>query len=158
LLYDELRALARSTLGSMPPGGSVGATELVHEAFVRLVDAEQGTWENRRMFFFAAARAMRDILIERRRRKQSLKRGGAYARDDQELNELPAQETAEGLVALADALERMDGENGDHSRLIRMRFFEGLTNEETAQALGVSLSSVERAWRLVRLRLRRELA
>ncbi len=124
---------------------------------MRLVDAENGTWVSRRLFFFSAARAMRDILVERRRRKEALKRGGAWVRDDLEIDELPTLDAAETLVMFADALERLEREGSDDRRLVRMRFFEGLTNEETALALGVSVSSVEREWRALRARLGREI-
>ena len=157
LVYGELKRMAEIELARSNQNGSVGPTDLVHEAFLRLADAERGGWEHRRQFFFAAARAMRDVLVERHRRRTASKRGGNWTRSDDDPDEFPSDSSAEGIVAIADALDRLERDVPKHGELVRLRFFAGKTAEETASSMGVSLSTVEREWREIRARLKREL-
>jgi RNA polymerase sigma factor (TIGR02999 family) len=153
-LYHELRRIARAKLAHTPGGTSgqtLQPTALVHEAYMRLVQKDVGAYENRRHFFFAAARAMQDILVEQYRRKISLKRGGGRARvaaDDSDLAIEPPGE--EDIDALGEALDRLETADPRKAAVVRMRYFAGLTSEETAAALDISTATVEREWRFAR--------
>jgi len=161
-LYDELRALARSRMANEAPGHTLQPTVLVHEAYLRLVgDADPG-WNGRGHFFGAAARAMRRILVESARRKERLRHGGAHGRiDGGEVEpEAPpdfAGASAEEVLAVEEALERLEGMDERKGRLVELRWFAGLTVEETAAALGVSVGTVERDWRFVKAWLKEAL-
>jgi len=163
LVYDELRRLAAARLRKAAPGQTLQATALVHEAYLRLVDERHVQWANRAHFFFAAARAMRDILVERARRKAALKRGGNRRRvdagRDTQMGEVVERIVAamdtppEDLLALDDALAELERDDPDASRLVMLRFFAGLTEAQTAEALGVTDRTVRREWRYARARL-----
>ncbi len=150
MVYDELRALARARMAGAQGGQTLQPTALVHEAYLRLVGDGNARFEGRRHFFFAAARAMRDITVESARRKSTLKRGGDRKRtplDD------PAFELAvkpDEVLALSEALERLEKEDHESAQIVGLRFFVGLTNEQISEILGVSLSTVERRWRFTR--------
>ncbi len=148
LVYDELRQLARARLAHQPPGTTLQPTALVHEAYLKLVgDADPG-WDSRAHFFGAAARAMRDILVDQARRKRSLKRGGHARRvDDIELAIAPP---SEDLLALDEALTELEQQDERKARIVMLHYFAGLTLEETAVALGVSVPTVQREWRFTR--------
>jgi RNA polymerase sigma factor (TIGR02999 family) len=157
LVYSELKGLARARLAREKPGRTLQATGLVHEAYLRLVgDAGRG-WENRGHFFSAAAEAMRRILIERARRRQSLKRGGGTPRplDEEQLASEPPDEE---LLALHEALERLEASDPQRGQVVKLRFFAGLSVEETAEVLGLSPRSVNRVWSSARAWLHREVA
>lgn len=157
LVYAELRRLAEAWMARTPPGQTLQPTALVHEAFLRLVDRDSRGWENRGHFFFAAGRAMRDILVERARAKGRLKRGGDRCRVDFAKLAVATEAPDEDLLALDEALGRFEREYPWESRIVMLRFFAGLTNEEAAHALSTPLRTIERDWRFARTWLRHEL-
>jgi RNA polymerase sigma factor (TIGR02999 family) len=147
LVYDELRQLAAQRLAHEKPGQTLDATALVHEAYLRLVDVEQAPhWDSRRHFFAAAAEAMRRILINRARDKGRQKRGGGWQRVD--LDHLASADSAaeDDLLALDEALQRLEGQNKPCADLVKLRFFTGLTMEEAAAALGIAPRTAHRYW------------
>ncbi|MFI4898709.1 MAG: ECF-type sigma factor [Phycisphaerales bacterium JB059] len=150
LVYDELRALARARMAGAPPGQTLQPTALVHEAYMRIVGEGDAQFEGRRHFFFAAARAMRDIVVEDARRKSALKRGGDRRRES--LDDPPFELTIppDEILALSEALDRLEGEDAESARIVGLRFFVGLSNQQISEILGVSLSTVERRWRFTR--------
>jgi RNA polymerase sigma factor (TIGR02999 family) len=157
LVYDELRKLAASRLAEEKPGQTLQATALVHEAYLRLAQSEP-VWNDRRHFVAIAARSMRQILVERARARGAQKRWGA-------LNRVTLSETLVGaahedamLPALDEALSRLERIDPEQARLVELRYFVGLSNEETAEALGLSPATVKRRWSLARAWLFRELA
>jgi RNA polymerase sigma factor (TIGR02999 family) len=162
LVYDELRQLAAQKLAQEKPGQTLDATALVHEAYVRLVGtSSEGAareWQGRAHFFAAAAEAMRRILVERARRKRRHKHGGGLPRVDVDLANLVAPMPDENLLALDDALTRLAEEDPLRARLVQLRFYAGLSNEEAAQVLGVSGVTAKRYWRYARAWLHREVA
>jgi RNA polymerase sigma factor (TIGR02999 family) len=158
LLYDELRDLAAARLARLPPGQTLTATALVHEAYLRVAGRQPSGFEGRRHFFFAAARAMRDILVEQGRRKGRRQRRAGREQLGQPEIELTIEPPSEDILTLNDALKRLEKENADGARLVLLRYFAGLTTDEAADVLGVSASSVDRRWRFVRAWLRREIS
>lgn len=156
LVYDELRKLAAQRLVLEKPGQTLQATALVHEAYLRLVDAEQAQhWNSRGHFFAAAAEAMRRILIDRARQKQTHKAGGGCHRLD--LDDIqPALDEAgdDRLLVLDEALRQLEAEAPRKAELVKLRFFAGLTAEQAAAALGISLSTAEKDWAYARSWLR----
>ncbi len=153
--YDEMRVLARRRLSQMGPQ-SLQATELVNETWLRLMGQNRG-WDNRTQLFGLAARAMRDILVDRARSKAAHKRGGDWQRVDWETALMVATEHPEELLMLDEAVSRLSEQAPDHARVVEMMFFAGLTGDETARALDVSPSTVDRRWRFARAWLHREL-
>jgi RNA polymerase sigma factor (TIGR02999 family) len=159
LVYDELRKLAAAKLAQEKPGQTLEATALVHEAYLRLTRGQAGErWDSRGHFFAAAAEAMRRILVENARRKGRRKHGGSCPRVDIEVADLASPLPAEELLALDEALTRLEAKDPVRARLVRLRFYAGLTNEETAQVLGISGPTAKRYWRYARAWLHRELA
>jgi len=157
LVYDELRKLARARMAREKAGATLQPTALVHEAYLRLFAGAHPRWENRAHFFVAAAEAMRRILIERARRRTRLKHGGAYERvtlSDDLAGPDPEPET---LLALDEALTRLASRDPNMSRVVELRYFTGLTVEETARALGLAPRTVNRLWVAARAWLQREL-
>ncbi|HEV3261249.1 MAG TPA: ECF-type sigma factor [Gemmataceae bacterium] len=158
VVYAELRKLARSRMAKLPPGQTLQPTELVHEAYLRLVGKAGLPLESRRHFFFAAARAMRDILVERARSKAGPKRGGGRQRvaltDTLAIHEPPAEE----VLALQEALQELEQEDPVKAQIINLRYFTGMTTKETAQVLGVSERTVHRHWRFITAWLKGRLA
>jgi len=150
LLYDELRKVARGQLASGPPRATIQATALVNEAYLRLAGRAARGFENRRHFFFAASRAMRDVLVEEARRKVAQRRGGDWNRVGLEGLELSLETPAEQLLALDEALQHMEQEDPRRADVVRLRFFAGLSEDETAEALGISRRTVSREWGLAR--------
>ena len=135
VLYDELRRRAKGRLAKAPPGQTIQATALVHEAYLRLVGRENPVWDNRGHFFFAAARAIKDILVEEARKKAALKRGGDRRRvsseDPSSLNLVVAAETsADDIMALNEALAMLEKDDPQAHRIVMLRFFGGLTHEQ----------------------------
>ena len=158
LVYDELRALARARLAREGPGITLQATGLVHEAWLRLVgDADPG-WNGRGHFFGAAARAMRRILVEDARRRARLKRGGAVERVELRESAIAAPSPDEDVLLLEAATRRLEAEDARKGEIVNLRYFAGLSNEETARALGLSEGTIEREWRFIRAWLRTEIA
>ena len=159
LVYDELRKLAAQRLAQEKPGQTLEATALVHEAYLRLVDVDKAQqWNSRGHFFAAAAEAMRRILVEQARRKQSDKHGGDRLRvdlpEDLAANEVRSDE----LVALDEALTRLEGHDPNAARLVKLRYFAGLSHQEAAESLGVSRGAADRLWALGRAWLFRQLS
>ncbi len=158
LVYDQLRRLASAKLARERPGHTLQPTALVHEAFLRIVgDREGGSWEGRRQFFCAAAEAMRRILIERARRRARLRHGGEAERIEMDEVDLGIVAPSDDLLDVEAALGELEASDPRARELVNLRYFAGLTVEETAAALGVSVSSVEREWRFVRSWLRSKL-
>jgi RNA polymerase sigma factor (TIGR02999 family) len=159
LVYEELRELAAQRLSHERPGQTLQATALVHEAYLRLVGGEpQAGWDSRGHFFAAAAEAMRRILVESARRKGRQKRGGGLARVELGDAAIACQMPPHELLALNEALARLAVEDPVKARLVELRFFAGLTLDEAAKALGVSVVTAKRYWRYARAWLHREVA
>ena len=158
LVYQELRRLAAHKLAQEPPGHTLQPTALVHEAWLRLVTPEQqARFENRAHFFGAAAEVMRRILVDRAREKKALKRGGGLERVDFDAVELPSPMPDDELLALDEALDRLGTVDTRAAEMVKLCFFVGLTQEEAARELGVSLSTAERIWAFARAWLLREM-
>jgi RNA polymerase sigma factor (TIGR02999 family) len=158
LVYDELRKLAAGKMAQEGPGQTLQATALVHEAYLRLVDVEQiQHWDSRGHFFAAAAEAMRRILVERARHKRSLKAGGDRQRIDLPDVGLPLNGPGENLLALDEALEKLEKKDKRKAEVVKLRFFAGLSNEQAAQALGISASTADNDWAYARSWLRVEI-
>ena len=186
LIYDELRQLARRKLAQEKPGQTLQATALVHEAWLQLVagarnsglgTSEESTapaaaspgsqpvasspyhsFNSRGHFFAAAAEAMRRILIQSARRRNAQKRGGQWERIELDPALLPAEQRSEKLLALDDALSRLEGEHPDKAQLVKLRFFAGMTNQEAADVLGISTTTADRNWAYARAWIQREMA
>ena len=158
LVYEELRKLAASRLGQEKSGQTLGATDLVHEAYVRLVDTEKTAhWNSRGHFFGAAAEAMRRILVDRARNKRRLKRGGNRRQVDLNAIEIALDTPAEELLGLHEALDGLAVEYPDCAELVQLRFFAGLSLGESAAALGISRRTAERKWAFARAWLHQKL-
>jgi RNA polymerase sigma factor (TIGR02999 family) len=163
LVYDELRQLAAQKLAQEKPGQTLEATALVHEAYLRLVPSAEASasrephWASRRHFFAAAAEAMRRILIEQARRKGRLRHGGKYQRVDLLEAEVAVTPGDEQIVLLDEALTKLAGIRPQAAELVQLRFFSGLTIDETAAALSLSPRTARRLWVFARAWLRREM-
>jgi len=157
LIYDELRRLARSHLRRERPGQTLQATELVHDVYLRLMKDTHLSWQNRAHFFGIAARSMRQILVERARARGASKRGGSRVRVTLDAGLVAAESRSLDLEALDQALTRLAALDPDLAHLVDVRFFGGLSIEEAAEALGVSLATVKRRWAIARAWLAREL-
>jgi RNA polymerase sigma factor (TIGR02999 family) len=158
LVYDELRALAARNLAREAPGHTLQATALVHEAYLRLVDgAQTQPWNSRGHFFAAAAEAMRRILVERARHKKSVKAGGDRLQSDMPDIAAPSPVSNIDLLALNEALEKLENQDKRRAQLVKLRFFAGLTIDEAARALGISASTADNDWAYARCWLRLEM-
>jgi RNA polymerase sigma factor (TIGR02999 family) len=158
LVYEELRRLARGQMRGEAPGGqTMQATALVHEAYLRLVGDADVQWENRGHFFGAAARAMRRILVERARSRGRIKRGGDRERVEIDPGRLEGSESATDLVGLDEALNRLEAEDARKAEVVMLRYFAGLSIEETGAAMGLSPATVKNEWTFARAWLKREL-
>lgn len=147
LVYGELRRLASQKMRQEAAGQTLQATELVHEAYVRLVDAEhQQKWDSRGHFFAAAAEAMRRILVERARRKQAQKHGGDRQRVELSEAELADQSQADELLAVSEALDELQQYDTQAAELIKLRFFAGCAHQEAAEMLGITRRAADRLW------------
>lgn len=158
LVYDELRRLAHGYMARETPGQTLQPTALVHEAYVRLVGRDDISWESRGHFFAAAARAMRQTLVNRAKRHRAAKHGGDRRRvslDEAEL--VDDRWTADQIEALDEALERLEQLDPRKAKVVMLRFFAGLTIEETAQALGISPTTVKDDWQFARTWLYKEM-
>lgn len=158
MVYDELRRMAHRQLRRERSSHTLSTTSLVSEAYLRLFDQSAVDWQNRAHFFGVATQAMRHILVDYARKRQALKRGGGQRAVTLEENALAVDEQAEDLIALDTALKRLAQHNERQSRVVECRYFGGLTNEETAQALGIASKTVERDWKKARAWLYQELA
>lgn len=157
LVYGELQRIARRQLRRLRPGETLGTTGLVHEAYIKLVDREQASWQGRNHFFAIAARAMRQILVNHAIAKQTEKRGGGRVPVELDETRIAAPEPEARLLALDEALIQLAELDARLPRVVECRFFAGLTEKETAEALGVSLRTVQRDWKAARAWLREEL-
>lgn len=157
LVYDELRELARARMAREARGHTIQATALVHEAYVRLVGSTDPGWNSRGHFFGAAALAMRRILIEQARRRGRLKHGGDRERVDMDDACVAIQDPTTDVLAVDEALKRLEAHDPRKGQIVNLRYFAGLTAQQTADALDVSLGTVEREWRFIKVWLRDEL-
>lgn len=157
LVYGELRQLARRKMAREAPGQTLQATALVHEAWLRVAGTANPRFGDRAHFFAAAAEAMRRILIDRARRRKALRHGGGQRPVDLEGIEIEAPATDDELLAVHDALERLVAIDPLKAEVVKLRFFVGLTNEKTAQVLGLSEPTVKRSWAHARAWLYREI-
>lgn len=159
LVYEELRLLATQKLSQEPSGQTLQATALVHEAYIRLVEANDQSWNSRGHFFRAAAEAMRRILVENARRKGRIKRGGEFQRV--ELSETAPADSTQNidseLIALDEALDRFAQKDRLMADLVKLRYFAGLTIPQAAQILDISHATAERHWTYARCWLRSEI-
>jgi len=150
LVYDELRRLAAYKMAQQAPGQTLQPTALVHEAWLRLVGTQNPTFKNRSHFFSAAAEAMRHILIDRARRKQTQRHGGGFVRVDLDNVALAAPGTDDQLLAVHEALDKFALQHPLQAELVKLRYFAGMTNEEVAQLLGISISTAKNYWNFSR--------
>jgi RNA polymerase sigma factor (TIGR02999 family) len=149
LVYEDLRRLAASKMAREVPGQTLQPTALVHEAWLRLVGSKNSSFENRAHFFSAAAEAMRRILIDRARRKLTERHGGGRERIDLDGQDLPAPDDRQ-LLAVHEVLDSFAKQYPVQAEVVKLRYFTGMTNEETAQVLGISLSTVKNYWTFAR--------
>ena len=145
LVYDALRRLAGARMAHEAAGQTLQPTALVHEAWLQLVSAGERSWQNRAHFFGAAADAMRRILIDKARRKSRLKRGAGQARLDIDDLELAQTTPDDNVLLINEALEKLEREDPEQARVVVLKFFGGLNNQEVAENMGLSLRTVERA-------------
>lgn len=156
LIYDELRKLAAARLAQEKPGQTLQATALVHDAYLRLVghqgasDPRSPGWNGRGHFFGAAAEAMRRILVEQARRKQRVRHGGGHQRVDLNGQIQISQEGDDRLVALDEALQHLEGDDPAAAAVVKLRYFAGLTIDEAAQTLNISVRTANRHWAYAR--------
>ena len=156
LVYDELRKLAAAKLAKEKGGQALQATALVHDAYIRLVDVENAQqWNSRGHFFGAAAEAMRRILVDNARRRKSVKHGGDFERQDVATSQLAAPDACANLLALDEALDGLAKEDPDCAKLVKLRYFAGLTVNQVAEVLGVSPRKADLMWAFARSWLRR---
>ena len=157
LVYEDLRHLASHKMAQEPPGQTLQPTALVHEAWLRLVGSEHPNFENRAHFFSAAAEAMRRILIDRARRRSAVRHGGQLQRVDLDECNVAAPEADAELLAVHEALDELAKEYPIQAEVVKLRYFGGQTNEETAQILGVSLTTVKNYWAFARAWIRQQI-
>lgn len=158
LVYDELRSLAAARLQREMPGQTLQATALVHEAYLRLTGSgELQSWNSRGHFFAAAAECMRRILVERARQKQSIKCGGGWKRVEMPDVAYSEETSAIDLIALDEALQKLQRRDPRKAELVKLRFFAGLTNQEAAKVLGISMSTADNDWAYAKCWLRLEM-
>ena len=157
-VYDELRRLARSFLSRERDGHTLQPTALVHEAYVRLVDQTRVNWQNRAHFYGIASSMMRRVLIDHARARATGKRGGGAIRLSIDDVQVPLEERAASFIALDEALKRLEQMDERKCKVVELRFFGGLSDEEIAEVLGVTTRTVLRDWKKARLWLYRELS
>ena len=152
-VYDQLREIAHRRMAKERPDHTLQATALVHEAYVRLIGDQEVHWNSRAHFFGAAAEAMRRILVEQARRKSSARHGGGRQRVELQDAFIVVHDDATDIVALSEALERLQREDPRKAELVKLRYFTGMTISEAAEAMGISHATAERYWAYSRLRL-----
>lgn len=157
-VYDDLHGLAHRQLNRLRPGQTLNTTALVHEAYLKLVDQSEADWEDRTHFFAVAATAMRHIIINYARKQGAEKRGGDAEHVDFDERIMAPQESAEALVIVDRALDRLAERDERMARVVELRFFGGLTQEESAEALDVSTRTVRRDWKAARAWLSKALS
>ncbi len=159
LVYDELRKLAAVKLAQEQPGQTLQATALVHDAYIRLVDVEKAQhWNSRGHFFGAAAEAMRRILVEKARRKRGSSAGGGYVRVEMSAAFAEVEKPGLDLVALSESLDKLQAKDPRAAELVKLRFFAGLTRQQAAEALGISIATADNDWAYAKGWLKTELA
>jgi RNA polymerase sigma factor (TIGR02999 family) len=158
MLYDELRQIAHRHLSARPAGATLDTTALVNEAYLKLVDQSNAQWNDRVHFLAVAAIAMKQILMDRAKARASRKRGGDHTRVTLDDERIRAEDLPDTLLQITDALERVASIDPRLARVVDLRFFGGLTNEEIGAALGVTERTVERDWIKARMLLREMLA
>lgn len=160
LAYHELRAIAHQRLMARDRNGAgtLSTTALVHEAYLKLADQSQGVWRDHGHFLALASLAMRHVLVDRARERNALKRGGAPRRVSLDETELPLDSLDEVVLQIDDALERLAASEPRLAQVVECRFFGGLTEQETAEALGLTLRTIQRDWVKARVLLQRLLA
>jgi len=157
LIYSDLRRMARRQIRGRGGARTLDTTGLVHEAYLKLVDQTRSAWEDRAHFFAVCARAMRHVIVDYARERHAAKRGGGEAPCTLDESAIAVDEQATSLLAIDQALERLATLDGRLPRLVECRFFAGLTEEETAEALAVPLRTVQRDWARAKAWLRREM-
>jgi len=158
LVYDELRRLAARRMAAEPPGQTLQATALVHEAWIRLTAGREQSWNNRAYFFAAATEAMRRILIERARRKISARQAGFAEREELSESRILVKAAPEDLLAVHEALELLEREDVEAAGLVKLRYFTGMSMNEAADALGLPLRNAERLWTFCKAFLKNSLS
>ena len=156
-VYDQLRRIARRRMADERLDHTLQATALVHEAYVRLVGDQQVVWNSRAHFFGAAARAMRRILVEQARRKARPKHGGERERVSLEHAEVVVEPLSDDVLAVDEAVKKLEAVDARKGRIVNLRYFSGLSAEDTASVLGVSVGTIEREWRFIKSWLQLEL-
>ncbi len=157
-VYDELRRLAARKLSRERPGQTLQATELVHEAYLRLLGGEAAHWDNSAHFFAASAEAMRRILVEAARRKARLKHGGGLRRREVDEADAIVMSDSTDMIALDEALDKLTREDKVKAELVKLRYFAGLTVEQAGQILGISRATADRYWTFARTWLYKEIS
>ena len=158
IVYEELRRQAARYLRREQAGHTLQTTALIHEAYVRLVDQRNVQWQNRAHFFGIAAQLMRRILVDHARTKKRVKRGGSDVRVSLADADVAVKDPDLDVVALDEALQRLAALDEQQSRVVELRFFSGLTVEETAEVMGISKATVKRDWSMAKAWLHRELS
>ena len=157
VVYNELRRVAAQLLAGEAPGQTLQATALVHEAYMRLVGSGDERWEGRRHFFGAAAEAMRRILVENARRKRRARHGGGRRRFDLDKADLTVDPPSDQLIALNEALSKLAEKDPDKAAVVKLRYFAGLTLQQTAEMLGIPTTTAKWYWTYARTWLHREM-
>jgi len=157
LLYKELRRLAVSRMAKLPPGNTLQPTALVHDAYLRLVGDQDPGWDGRGHFFASAAEAMRQLLVEQARRKAAVKHGGGKRRVDVDNVEIGVDQRIGEILAIDQAIDRLRVNDPRKADIVLHRYFAGLSREETAAVIGVSVRTIDREWRSIVARLHRDL-
>jgi RNA polymerase sigma factor (TIGR02999 family) len=157
LVYTELKRIAAQKMAGEAPGNTLQPTALVHEAWMRLVGDGDAPFENRAHFFSAAAEAMRRILVDSARRKRAIRRGGGAAREELQEDHLVQDAVPDELLAVDEALDLLAREDPAAAELVKLRYFVGMTMEEAATTMGLSLRNAERTWTYARAWLRRQI-
>jgi RNA polymerase sigma factor (TIGR02999 family) len=157
-VYDELRRIAQARLRRERPGHTLGATDIVHEAYLKLVPLPGIDWQSRAHFFAIASRAMRNVLVDHAVRRRTAKRGGGAQAVTLDENAATAELPLDDILALSQSLERLEAVDARQARVVECRYFGGLSLDETAEALGISAATVSRDWTFARTWLHRDLA
>jgi len=158
LVYAELHQLARAKLARQAPGQTLTPTALVHEAYMRIAGDSDLSWEGRQHFFFAAARAMRDLLVEQARRKAGPKHGGGRRRMELDEACLILEPPSDDVLAVHEALQELEERDPMKAQIVLLRYFTGLTMDETASVLGLPARTLDRHWRYTRAWLMKRLS
>jgi RNA polymerase sigma factor (TIGR02999 family) len=158
LVYAELHQLARAKMARQSPGQTLTPTALVHEAYLRIAGDSELTWEGRQHFFFAAARAMRDLLVEQARRKAGPKHGGGRHRTELDEACLLLEPPSQDVLAVHEALQELEERDPIKAQIVLLRYFTGLTMDETASVLGLAERTLDRHWRYTRAWLMKRLS